>query len=255
MRLIPYSKASVYESLALEEAIFQIGKENPEIFEDTIRFTSFKKPSVILAKNQALREIDWEYCEFNNIDVAMRKSGGGSVFFGKGDIYFSMITQNRDPHEEIHQNIAAGLQNLGYDAFLTLNNGYKIVRLGGRGIFFDARLKSKNWIMHHGAILVNPEDYHHMPISLKATKEEKKVLREGNDWLYSHQVLPIEEIISSIAVQFENLHEGSYNQLELERAEKLLLKYENSNLLKQGRKHYGICYLTDSPYDLEKYTN
>ena len=84
VRFVPHYQDSAAMSLAKEESLFLTAKEELKrrgTFEPIIGLYSFSRPSVILGYQQPISEVNIEYCDNNEIDVTMRKSGGGGGLF------------------------------------------------------------------------------------------------------------------------------------------------------------------------------
>ncbi len=113
--------------------------------------------SVIVGKHQnALAEINHEFVKMNNIPVARRLSGGGTVFHDPGNVNFTFI-RNIDKVSDVSFKIFTDpvtevLKKLGIEAYTTGRNDLLIE---GKKISGNAEHIHKNRVLHHGTLLFN----------------------------------------------------------------------------------------------------
>ncbi len=263
VRIVPHKRADAAWNLALEEALFLRAKQDllkGKEVQPIVKLYSFDKPSVVLGYMQKMSEIDYDYCKEVGVNVTMRTTGGGSVYLGKNDLQYSLILPQAYSIEmlkKINESLVSGLQDVGFDPNLITKTGHPVLRMRGRGFVFDAQRRFKNLVLHHGTTLVDNQDYSHMPHALKATKEEIKILNEGNIWLKEEAEVKEQKLIKAFE---KNLPEGAsvikkdFTDAEIRLAKKLYKDfYTNYEEISTGKKDYGICYKTDSAYDMEKY--
>lgn len=111
--------------------------------------------SVVVGKHQnALAEINHEFVQKNQIPVARRLSGGGTVFHDPGNVNFTFI-RNVANISEVNFNVftvpvVAALQKLGVEAYTTGRNDLLI---DGKKISGNAEHVHKNRVLHHGTLL------------------------------------------------------------------------------------------------------
>lgn len=111
-------------------------------------------PCVILGRNQdATAELDLKYCRSHGIEVFRRKSGGGCVYSGPGNLMISCIV----PPAPVKQSFAAYLeqlstvlQNLGAEAVTTANND---ILCQGRKVSGNAFFVTPQAGIIHGTLL------------------------------------------------------------------------------------------------------
>lgn len=263
VRLIPHRRESAAWNLALEEALFLKSKEKLKQglpVQPVVKTYSFRKPSVVLGHRQDINEVDSQYIEEQGLDMTMRTTGGGSVYLGREDLQYSLILPthyNKNLLSKVNSKITNSLQNLGLPAQLKNKTGHDIVRVDDKGSIFDAQRRYKNLILHHGTTLVDNFDYDHMPQALKASKKELKTLETGNLWLRQLEQVKEKALVKSFQ---QNLPEETsvkkkdYTGEEIKLARKLYKEfYTDKNKYSDGKKKFGICYLTDSEYDMEEY--
>jgi lipoate-protein ligase A len=113
------------------------------------------RPSVVVGKHQnALAEINHEFVKMNDIPVARRLSGGGTVFHDPGNVNFTFI-RNVDKISDVSFKIFTGpvieaLKKLGIEAYTTGRNDLLIE---GKKISGNAEHIHKNRVLHHGTLL------------------------------------------------------------------------------------------------------
>lgn len=113
------------------------------------------KPSVVVGKHQnALAEINHEFVVKNQIPVARRLSGGGTVFHDPGNVNFTFIRSVKDISEVNFKvftvPVVAALKKLGVEAYTTGRNDLLI---DGKKISGNAEHVHKNRVLHHGTLL------------------------------------------------------------------------------------------------------
>jgi len=263
LRIIPHQRADAAWNLALEEALFLRAKQallaGKEV-QPVVRLYSFSKPSVILGYMQNVSEIDYEHCREVGVDVTMRTTGGGSVYLGRDDLQYSLILPtgfSKELLRQINTSIVHALQDVGFGPKLVTKTGHPVIRMDGKASIFDAQRRFKNLLLHHGTTLVDNSDYEHMPKALKATEAELDVLQTGNLWL--RQAAEVRE--QALIKAFEkNLPDGAsvvkkdFTSEEIRLAKQLYQEfYTNKENVRAGKKKFGICYLTSTPYDMDLY--
>lgn len=115
--------------------------------------------SIVVGKHQnALAEINHEFVRSNNIHVARRLSGGGTVFHDPGNINFTFIRSVKEISEVnfklFTQPIIQSLQKLGVDAYTTGRNDLMVAE---KKISGNAEHVYKKRVLHHGTLLFNSD--------------------------------------------------------------------------------------------------
>lgn len=115
--------------------------------------------SVVVGKHQnALSEINHGFVRSNNIHVARRLSGGGTVFHDPGNINFTFIRTVKEISEVnfkvFTQPIIQSLQKLGVDAYTTGRNDLMVAEKKVSG---NAEHVYKKRVLHHGTLLFNSD--------------------------------------------------------------------------------------------------
>ena len=144
----PYT--DVYFNLALEEYFMRN-------FSDDIFILYIDSPSVVIGKHQnALAEINLNYLVKNNITVARRLSGGGTVYHDLGNLNFSFISTSKDKNtvnfKKYQKPIVEALTDIGLKFEVGKRND---ITINGLKISGNAEHIYKNRVLHHGTLLYN----------------------------------------------------------------------------------------------------
>jgi lipoate-protein ligase A len=145
---INQSSTDPYFNLAAEEYFLKN-------FQEDFFMLWRSKPSVVVGKHQnALSEINHTFVRDNNIPVARRLSGGGTVFHDPGNVNFTFIRNVKDISEVNFKvftvPVVAALKKLGVEAYTTGRNDLLI---DGKKISGNAEHVHKNRVLHHGTLL------------------------------------------------------------------------------------------------------
>lgn len=116
-------------------------------------------PAVVVGKHQnTLAEINYRYLVENNIPVARRLSGGGTVFHGPGNLNFTFIRQGEAgklvDFAGFIRPVLDFLKSMGIGASQGLNNE---ILVQGFKISGNAEHVYKNRVLHHGTLLFNAD--------------------------------------------------------------------------------------------------
>ncbi|MFP5452533.1 biotin/lipoate A/B protein ligase family protein [Parvimonas sp. G1604] len=139
----------VYFNLALEEYIFEKFKE------DEVFMLWINEPSVVIGKHQNLiEELNMKYCFENNIKIARRISGGGTVVHDFGNLNYTYITNTTGDtaldFKELLKPMYNALLNLNVDAYISPRNDF---RVQDKKICGHSEFMRKKRVLHHGCIL------------------------------------------------------------------------------------------------------
>ncbi len=152
MKHIQNTRTDPFFNLALEEYL--------------LRHTSFEsfmlwrsEPCIVVGKHQnALSEVNFPYVYENDVVVARRLSGGGTVFHGPGNLNFTFI-RNGEPGRLIDFKkhtapIIDFLNDMGVQATF---EGKNDLRVHGLKISGNAEHVYKNRVLHHGTLLYDAD--------------------------------------------------------------------------------------------------
>lgn len=139
----------VYFNLAMEEYIFEKFKE------DEVFMLWINEPSVVIGKHQNLiEELNMKYCFENNIRIARRISGGGTVVHDFGNLNYTYITNTTGDtaldFKELLKPMYNALLNLNVDAYISPRNDF---RVQDKKICGHSEFMRKKRVLHHGCIL------------------------------------------------------------------------------------------------------
>jgi lipoate-protein ligase A len=113
--------------------------------------------AIIVGKHQnALAEINHHYARENNICIARRLSGGGTVFHDEGNLNFTFI-KNIERADQINyqlftEQIVTVLNKLGLKSYASRHNA---IFLDDKKISGSADHVYKRRVLHHGTLLFN----------------------------------------------------------------------------------------------------
>lgn len=128
-------------------------------FADAIFMLWQSEDTVVVGKHQnALAEINYPFVRENNITVARRISGGGTVFHDSGNVNFTLIKNVKSPAEisfkQFTEPVVEALAKLGIKA---TTSGRNDLMIEGLKISGNAEHVYKNRVLHHGTLLYNSD--------------------------------------------------------------------------------------------------
>jgi len=141
-----------YFNLAAEEYFFKEFKED-------VFMLWRSEPAVIVGKHQnTLAEINYNYIKDNDIKVARRLSGGGTVYHDLGNINFTFIVNGKEDQlvnfKRFIKPVLEVLHNLSVNAeFKGKNN----IMVNNRKISGNAEHIYRERVLHHGTLLFNTQ--------------------------------------------------------------------------------------------------
>lgn len=141
-----------YFNLAVEEYLLK--NCNNDIF-----MLWQNEPSIVVGKHQnTFAEINWKFIKENNIKVARRLSGGGTVYHDGGNLNFTYIMNGTEGKlvnfGKYTNDILEVLNALGAPAEQNQRNDLVI---DGKKISGNAEHIFKNRVIHHGTLLFNSD--------------------------------------------------------------------------------------------------
>lgn len=139
----------VYFNLAMEEYFFEKFKK------DEVFMLWINEPSVVIGKHQNLiEELNMKYCFENNIKIARRLSGGGTVVHDFGNLNYTYITNTTGDtaldFKEFLKPMYNALLNLNIDAHISPRNDFRVLE---KKICGHSQFMRKKRVLHHGCIL------------------------------------------------------------------------------------------------------
>lgn len=145
----------MFENLALEEwALSNLDTKNCNYL-----ILYINTPCVVLGRNQNLfEELNLLYCRENDIRIARRISGGGTVFHDEGNLNWTWITafdeKKVNRYEWAAQAIIDLLSQYGLKAYLTDRNA---IEVDGMKISGQAQFTNRKNILSHGTLLIDAD--------------------------------------------------------------------------------------------------
>lgn len=152
MRYVLSNSYNPYFNLAAEEYLLKSSSDN-------IFMLWLSEPSVIVGKHQnALAEINYKYLLDNNLKLARRLSGGGTVVHDMQNLNFTFITNGEEgkliDFKKFIAPITGYLFTLGIEATRGEKND---IRIGDLKISGNAEHIYKKRVLHHGTLLFNSD--------------------------------------------------------------------------------------------------
>ena len=149
MIFIKNKNTDVYFNLAMEEYFFEKFKK------DEVFMLWINEPSVVIGKHQNLiEELNMKYCFENNIKIARRLSGGGTVVHDFGNLNYTYITNTTGDtaldFKEFLKPMYNALLNLNIDAHISPRNDFRVLK---KKICGHSQFMRKKRVLHHGCIL------------------------------------------------------------------------------------------------------
>ena len=128
-------------------------------FDDDIFMLWQSDKTVVVGKHQnALGEVNYRYVRENDITVARRISGGGTVYHDAGNVNFAFIKNVKSPAEisfkQFTEPVVEALAQLGIEA---TTSGRNDLLIKGLKISGNAEHIFKNRVLHHGTLLFNSD--------------------------------------------------------------------------------------------------
>jgi lipoate-protein ligase A len=150
MHLLISPSSDPFQNLAIEEYLLKSSSED-------FVFLYVNRPCVVVGKHQiAVKEIDSQYTFRNNILIARRLSGGGTVFHDEGNLNFSFIS-NVPPgscafYRTLTEPIIRFLQDEGAPVYLSERND---IMLSDSKVSGSAMHVYKNRVLAHCTLLID----------------------------------------------------------------------------------------------------
>jgi lipoate-protein ligase A len=152
MLCIHLKNTDPYFCLAAEEYLLK------NFSEDIFMLWQSEKAVVVGKHQNLLGEINYQFVRENNIKLARRISGGGTVFHDTGNVNFSFIKNVKSPSEISFNKFTApvveALAKLGVTA---TTSGRNDLLIEGLKISGNAEHVFKNRVLHHGTLLFNSD--------------------------------------------------------------------------------------------------
>lgn len=138
-------------NMAIDEVLLKNNQNVP-----ILRTYGWSKPCVSIGYFQSIREIDYEFCKKNGIDVVRRITGGGAVFHDS-ELTYSFVTKEYpenilESYRDICKLVVEALSILGIRAtFSPLND----ITVDGKKVCGNAQTRKNKRLLQHGTILLD----------------------------------------------------------------------------------------------------
>jgi len=197
-------------------------------FDDDIFMLWQSDKTVVVGKHQnAMAEINYPFVRDNNITVARRISGGGTVYHDSGNVNFAFIKNVKSPAEisfkQFTEPVREALSELDIEA---TTSGRNDLMIKGLKISGNAEHVYKNRVLHHGTLLFN-SDLENLGKSIKVIqgKYESKAVQSNRSPVanisgFLKQEMGIEDFIDFlISVQLKKDSASYYEMTDADNAE------------------------------------
>ncbi|MBS3795269.1 MAG: lipoate--protein ligase family protein [Candidatus Thorarchaeota archaeon] len=205
-RLLDNEESDIYRNLALEESLARtnagaVDKTN------TVRFWK-SEPSVVLGRFQCVHEeVNIEFCRNNDISIARRFTGGGTVFHDEGNLNISFCLDQSESFvsrtlRELYWNfigtLAKGLRSIGIGASYDPNRS--CIRINGRKITGTAGWLKQGVSFIHGTLLLSA-NLETLRRALSPPPNQTVYLRDGRSIRCKESK---KDVVTTIAKEFES---------------------------------------------------
>lgn len=207
-------------------------------FDEDIFMLWQSENTVVVGKHQnLLAEINYPFVRKNQITVARRISGGGTVFHDAGNVNFTFIKNVKSPAEisfkQFTEPVVEALAKLGVHAS---TSGRNDLLIEGKKVSGNAEHVFKNRVLHHGTLLYN-SDLKNLGQAIKVVpgKYESKAVQSNRSEVanissFLKKQIDIHDFIQFLVnVQLEKkgnkiypLNEPDLQKIELLRTEKFV---------------------------------
>jgi lipoate-protein ligase A len=175
-RLLDTGARSGAENMALDETLLEL--KASEKIPPTLRFLQFSNPTVLVGHHQSVEEeVRLEYCRAKGIEINRRLTGGGALYWGKGELGWEIYISKKDPsvpsgieglYRKMGEAAALGLRHLGVRAYFRPRND---IEIQGRKISGMGGTELSGAILFQGTLLVD-FDVNEMLRSLRIPTEK-----------------------------------------------------------------------------------
>ncbi len=232
-RLLPYESNSAYRNMAIDHSLYESLAEGKIL--PTIRFYTWKNPSVSIGHGQDIAIVDRNYCKTCGIDIVRRPSMGNAVFHHPNDITYSIVMPTnidlRQTYKSICGWIINAFINLGVNAEFVGQNDIvhcrkKIVGSAQRN--FNPADLNKRVTLQHGSIFYSTtsEDWRK---AFNFDEDSKRRIGsiKGISYLCDRQKL-LEELVNAFSKNeiVSEVVEGNFSEAELQRIKILEEEYK-----------------------------
>ncbi|MHA2143869.1 MAG: lipoate--protein ligase family protein [Candidatus Thorarchaeota archaeon] len=162
-RLIEEIENDVFHNLAIDESLARTSVSLDDKV-NTLRFWRSDR-AVVIGRFQCVHdEVNLVYCDNNQISIARRFTGGGTVYHDSGNLNFSICVDKRESYvprslKEIYEKfiggVAVGLQSIDIPA--VYDPVRSCIRIGSLKVTGTAGWLKRGVAFLHGTLLVNSD--------------------------------------------------------------------------------------------------
>ena len=173
-RKLKLSCPSSFRNLAVDEALaraFSTGVQT----QPTLRIWMNPKAVILGRFQEVSAEVDLHRCELNDVQIARRFTGGGTVFHDEGTLNLTLVTQPREGVADLRfqetnlQLVKETLDDLGLRCSASRNS----ILVDGRKVCGSAAAVGSHFTLWHCSILVDTNTQL-LELSLAPSKSENK---------------------------------------------------------------------------------
>jgi len=214
MNLLISKSQDPYFNLATEEYLLKHSTED-------FIFLYVNQPCVVVGKHQNTpKEINSKYIFENNILIARRLSGGGTVYHDEGNLNFSFIQSTKYGDNINYQDITLPifdfLKGIFPNLIISKRNDFQ---LEGKKVSGSALHIYKNRVLAHGTLLIDC------------------ILANLSAALQNHVSRYNDKAIASVKAQVQNLS----SPINILTANSLIANITEHLLVNYGAAHYGLA--------------
>ena len=253
VRIIPHRIDNAAYSLSIDRALLRImdseltdhGKADP-----ILRTYQFSKPAVVMGYNQKVDgRFDEKLAASMNVDLTVRDTGGGHMYYGTKDIQFAFIAPSDffeggliEKYQAVNSIVVEALKKCGYPARLG-RTSIKLFNNNEKLVAGTAQRHASHAFLHHGAILVKP--YSEEIFNLLCAREDEKALWDEQvtclDAIGDNNYSRIPELISCY---FPFFYIKELNKEEFFIVEELYEDvFNNKDKIYSGTKNGDLCLI------------
>jgi len=241
-RYLNMDASDAYTNMATDEAILWMNARG--ISPNTIRLYTWRPSAVSIGYFQsATQEVNLEACTELGVDVVRRITGGGAVYHdSEGELTYSVVVGEEhskisndliESYRTLCEGLIIGLRQLNLQAEFTPIND---ITVHGRKISGNAQTRRQGIVLQHGTLLLKTD----IPMIFRVLRVSKEKISDKMVKAFEDRVTTVckergrevrlPEVKESLRRGFEEaldikLEEGRLNDLEVEKARELRLKY------------------------------
>ena len=190
MKIIQLDTLDAYFNLALEEYVFFHLVPVEDYF-----LLWQNQNAVVIGKHQnPIEEINLNFVESNQVQVARRISGGGAVYHDLGNLNYSIIVHSDEMRWDIKKMadpIIKALEALGVNIHLNKRNDLLI---DGKKISGSSQYIKGKRLLHHGTLLFNSD-----------LKSISLTLKPGDDLIESRSIKSVRSPVTNICEHYPHV--------------------------------------------------